>query len=257
MKDYIKVLDFIRKIGEFQLENFEELHVIETKANINDLVTEIDKESERRITEFIEENFPEHSILAEEGTEKEKSSEYKWIIDPLDGTVNYAHGFPIFAISMALQKNGEFLFGAIFAPKLDELFWAEKGKGAYLNQRRIHVSDCDSLDKALLATGFPYVRNGPYDNLQFFNHFYQITRGLRRPGSAAFDLACVAAGRLDGFWEFNLKPWDVAAAVGIVAEAGGKIIDLSSEEAGTAVVAGNEEMTALIYEELQKVKKSL
>ena len=257
MKELYKVLDFIKEIGDFQLENFEKIHVIETKSSIHDLVTDIDKESERRITEFLEEVFPEHSILAEEGTRKDKQSEYMWIIDPLDGTVNYAHGFPIFAISMALHKNDEFVFGAVYLPKLDELFWAEKGKGAYLNQRRIHVSDCESLEKALLATGFPYVRSGPYDNLQFFDHFYHITRGLRRPGSAAFDMACVAAGSVVGFWEFNLKPWDVAAAAGIIIEAGGKVLDLSSEEAGTAVVAGNEKMVSQIYAELRKVKPSL
>ena len=255
--DFLKILDFIKEIGKYQLDNFEKVHVIETKSNANDLVTEVDKESERRITEFIEENYPDHSIIGEEGTSKIKNSPYKWIVDPLDGTVNYAHGFPIFSISIALEKDDDFIFGAIYVPKLDEMFRAEKGKGAYLNDRKIKVSDCPELKQALVATGFPSQKSGPYDNIHYFNHMYRITRGLRRPGSAAFDLACVAAGRFDGFWEFNLKPWDIAAGVGIIAEAGGKVIDLSSKERGSTVVAGNSHISDEIYAELQKVNNLL
>lgn len=255
--DFLKVLDFIKEVGEYQLENFEKAHIIETKSNPNDLVTEVDKESERRLTEFIEANFPEHSIIGEEGTSKIKNSPYKWIVDPLDGTVNYAHGFPIFSISVALEKNDEFVFGAVYVPKLAEMFRAEKGKGAYLNDRKIKVSDCPSLSQALVATGFPSKKSGPYDNIHYFNHMYPITRGIRRPGSAAFDLVCIAAGRMDGFWEFSLKPWDVAAGVGIIEEAGGKVIDLSSEERGSTVIAGNSHISDEIYKELKKVNNLL
>jgi myo-inositol-1(or 4)-monophosphatase len=255
--DFTKVLNLIREVGEYQLENFEKAHIIETKSNVHDLVTEVDKESERRINEFLEREYPDHSVLGEEGTDRVGSSEYKWIVDPLDGTVNYAHGFPIFAISLALEKNGEFVFGAIYVPKLNEMYRAEKGKGAYLNDRKIQVSDCESLNEALVATGFPYVRSGPYDNIHYFNHMYRITRGIRRPGSAAFDLACVAAGRIDGFWEFNLKPWDAAAGMGIIREAGGKVIDLTSEERGTALTAGNSGICDEIYSELKKVNEML
>ncbi len=255
--DFLKMLDFIKEIGKYQLDNFEKVHVIETKSNANDLVTEVDKESERRITEFIEENYPDHSIIGEEGTSKIKNSPYKWVVDPLDGTVNYAHGFPIFSISVALEKDDDFIFGAIYVPKLDEMFRAEKGKGAYLNDYKIKVSDCPELSQALVATGFPSKKSGPYDNIHYFNHMYPITRGLRRPGSAAFDLACVAAGRIDGFWEFNLKPWDVAAGVGIIAEAGGRVIDLSSKERGTTIIAGNPNISDEIYMELKKVNDLL
>ena len=252
MTEYKKVLDFIKELGAYQLEHFETGHTIETKTNIHDLVTEVDTESERRIVEFIEANYPDHAILGEEGTDKKTQSQYQWIVDPLDGTVNYAHGFPIFAISMALEKNGEFVFGAIYAPKLQELYYAQAGRGAFLNDKPIGISQCQTLEEALLGTGFAYVRGGKYDNLQYFNHFYPISRGIRRPGSAAFDLACVAAGRLDGFWEFHLKPWDVAAGKGIIREAGGMIIDLSSEETGSSLVAGNKKMSSLIYAELKK-----
>lgn len=255
--DFNKVLNLIKEVGEYQLENFEKAHIIETKSNAHDLVTEVDKESEKMINEFLEKEYPDHSVLGEEGTDRVGDSEYRWIVDPLDGTVNYAHGFPIFSISIGLEKRGEFVFGAIYVPKLNEMYRAEKKKGAYLNDRRICVSDCQSLNEALVATGFPYVRSGPYDNIRYFNHMYPITRGIRRPGSAAFDLACVAAGRIDGFWEFNLKPWDAAAGIGIIKEAGGKVIDLSSKERGTSLVAGNPILCDELYLELQKVNDSL
>ena len=246
------LLEMIRSVGAYQLERFEQAHVVETKSNIHDLVTDVDRESEAKIVRFLEERYPGHSILGEEGTQDDRKSDFLWVVDPLDGTVNYAHGFPIFAISVALQFKGKPVLGAIYAPKLNEMFWAIKGMGAFLNDRKIHVSPCERLEEALVGTGFAYVRDGRFDNLKYFNHFYRITRGIRRPGSAALDLACVAAGRLDGFWEFNLQPWDVAAGILLIEEAGGTIIDLSSLEAGSALIAGNEVMVKNIFRELKK-----
>lgn len=262
-EEYRAILDLIKEVGDYQKDNLNKEHIIESKSNKNDLVTEVDKESERRIREFLLKNFPNDSILGEEGTNHQGTSDYTWIVDPLDGTVNYAHGFPIFAISVGLEKgrqglqSGDFVFGAIHVPMLNETFWAEKGRGAWLNGRQLKVTDCQSLDQALLATGFAYIRSGPYDNINYFNHMYKITRGIRRPGAAAFDLACVAAGRLDGFWEFNLSPWDVSAGKGIIEEAGGRVIDLSAADRGSSLVAGNAQLANKIYNELKIVNKSL
>ena len=262
-EEYRALLAMVQELGVYQKENLNKAHTIESKSSDYDLVTEVDKESERRIRNFLLKNFPKDSILGEEGTNHEASSGYTWIVDPLDGTVNYAHGFPIFAISIGLEKGreglkrGDFVFGLIHIPVLDETFWAEKGKGTWLNGKKISVTDCQDLDQALLATGFAYVREGPYDNIPFFNHMYKITRGIRRAGAAAFDLACVAAGRFDGFWEFNLSPWDVSAGMGIIEEAGGKIVNLSASDRGSSLIAGSKILSDKIYNELKKVNENL
>lgn len=193
-----------------------------------DLVTEIDMASEDLIVNIIKQRFPDHLILAEEGHRDEKGSGYKWIIDPLDGTTNYAHRFPFFCVSIGVEVDGEVMFGIVYDPLRDEAFTAEKGKGTYLNNKVISVSTTARLADSLLVTGFAYdVRESARNN---FNHFYNFSLksiGVRRTGSAALDLCYVASGRLDGFWEMNLSPWDTAAGYLIVREAGGKVTDFS------------------------------
>ena len=189
-----------------------------------DLVTEIDRESERLIVGYLLERFPDHGIIAEEGEYPPGKVPFRWIIDPLDGTTNYAHGFPWFCVSIGLESEGELLAGVIYSPMHDELFTATKGGGAFLNGQRLQVSARSPLAGTLLGTGFPYdCATDPANNFANFIGFQKGARGIRRAGAAALDLAYVAAGRLDGFWELKLKPWDVAAGVLLVREAGGTV----------------------------------
>ena len=181
---------------------------VELKGEIN-LVTEVDRICERKIIKIIEESFPEHNILTEETPMPERSSPYRWIIDPLDGTTNYTHGYPCFCTSIALELEGKVIVGAIYDPLLDELFTAQQGQGAFLNGARISVSATERLTEALLCTGFPYdLRESPVNNLDHFNNFIMGARAVRRDGSAALDLCYVAMGRFDGFWELKLNPWE-------------------------------------------------
>lgn len=210
------------------------------KDEVN-LVTEVDKLSEESILRIIKRNFPDYAILTEESEESipdgEKSkSIYRWVIDPLDGTTNYAHDFPMYCVSIALEKGGEIILGVVYNPNLDELFVAEKGKGAFLSKgsyhtedkQKISVSPTEELSQSLLATGFPYdIRKTKIDNLDHFANFYKKAQAVRRGGSAALDLCYLAMGRFDGFWELKLHPWDTAAGKLIVEEAGGKVTDFS------------------------------
>ena len=195
-----------------------------------DLVTEADRSSEKLIVERLTSTFPTHGIYGEEGTRRHMDREYRWYIDPLDGTTNFAHGFPVFCISMGLEhrpaglapdQDGELVAGIVYDPTRDELFAAQKGQGAWLNGRRIHVSRTDSLAEALLATGFPSRKRHASPNIHFYQEFTLRSHGVRRAGSAALDLAYVACGRMDAFWEFHLNPWDTAAGALLVLEAGG------------------------------------
>ncbi len=192
-----------------------------------DLVTEADIRAEMEIINIISEAFPNDHILAEEGGEKENASHHSkrtWLIDPLDGTTNFAHGFPFFAVSLALEERGELVLGVVYLPHMDELFCATKGGGAFLNQRPISVSRVEKIDEALVATGFPYDIHTKYRSvLDLFQKVIVKAQGVRRPGSAAIDLCYVAAGRFDAFWEEGLKPWDTAAGALIVREAGGRV----------------------------------
>lgn len=191
-----------------------------------DLVTDADRASEEAIVSAVRGTFPRHDIFAEEKDYGSFGSSYRWIIDPLDGTTNFAHGFPWFAVSIALEVEGEVVLGIVFNPFHRELFCAEKGKGAFLNEIQLQVSKTDRLDQALLATGFPYDRKkSPVNNYDHFVNFQQRAQACRRAGSASLDLAYTAAGRLDGYWEMKLNPWDVAAGKLIVEEAGGKTSD--------------------------------
>jgi len=189
-----------------------------------DLVTEVDRRCEELIVACLKGAFPEHSFLAEENSYQSGSLPFRWIVDPLDGTTNYAHGFPWFCVSIALEHDGKVLLGVIYHCMMDELFTAVRGGGAFLNGKRIHVSNREPLRKSLLATGFPYDRTRDNENnFDNFVNFQLASRAVRRAGAAALDLAYVAAGRLDGYWECKLKPWDVAAGSLLVVEAGGEV----------------------------------
>jgi len=195
-----------------------------------DLVTQIDTLSEKTIVAHIQSHFQDHQILAEEGNNQTSDSPYRWIIDPLDGTTNYAHRFPCFCVSIAVEYQKTIEIGVIYDPIRKELFVAEKGKGATLNQQPLSVSSRPILKEALLVTGFAYnLRDNPNNNLNHFSRLLMRAQGIRRMGSAALDLCYVAAGRLDGFWELNLKPWDTAAGSLILTEAGGQVTDFSGK----------------------------
>jgi myo-inositol-1(or 4)-monophosphatase len=188
-----------------------------------DLVTEADRKSEALIRERIAARWPNHDILGEENGLVDTGSEYRWYVDPLDGTTNFAHGFPVFCVSMALEYQEQRVAAVVYDPTRDELFAAEKGSGAFLNGQPIHVSQAANLQECLLATGFPSRKRHQNPNIHFYHQLTLLTHGVRRAGSAALDLCCVACGRFDGFWEFNLNPWDTAAGVLLVEEAGGTV----------------------------------
>lgn len=198
----------------------------------HDLVTAADRASEKLIVERLRGAFPTHSIVAEEGGGQQVSSEYTWYVDPLDGTTNFAHGFPVYNVSIGLEKAGELVAGVVFDPTRDEMFSAEQGSGAFLNGQRIHVSKASRLEDSLVATGFPSRRRHRNVNVHFYYQLAMLTHGVRRAGAAAVDLAYVACGRLDGFWEFGLNPWDMAAGLVILTEAGGRYTDMLGQPAG-------------------------
>ncbi len=197
----------------------------ETKGEF-DLVTAADRASEKLIVERLRSHFPSHGIVAEEGGGIDSSSEYCWFVDPLDGTTNFAHSFPFFNVTLGLAQAGEMIAGVVFDPVRQEMFTAERGAGAYLNNRRIRVSQCRRVADSLASTGFPSRKRHHNINIHFYYQLAMASHGVRRTGSAALDLAYVAAGRLDFFWEFGLKPWDMAAGTLLVAEAGGRVSDM-------------------------------
>jgi myo-inositol-1(or 4)-monophosphatase len=199
------------------------------QGTTTNLVTEIDRKSEAAIVQALSSAYPDHCILAEEGGETRKPSRCRWYVDPLDGTTNFAHGFPMFCVSIGLSVEDRMILGVVYDPLRNELFEAELGVGAFLNGNPIHVSTVDSLKKALLVTGFPYDHDGRQENLPYFGRFAIESQGVRRTGSAAIDLCYVAAGRIDGFWELGLNPWDVAGGSIIVTEAGGRITDFAGD----------------------------
>lgn len=254
MSEYLDLaVKLARQAGRLQMERLNETHSVEHKDD-DQLVTEVDKACERLIVEGIVANYPDHDIIAEEGTGERRDSTFTWHIDPLDGTTNYAHRFPFFGVSIGLEKRGELVMGTVYDPNRDELFAAEKGCGATLNEAPIHVSSVNRLKDALLATGFAYVdRSGSrVDNVDYFEAFLKTGRAVRRPGSASIDLAYVACGRLEGFWELNLKPWDMAAGALIIEEAGGKVTSFDGSRFdlyGTSILASN----SLIHEHMMAI----
>jgi len=191
-----------------------------------DLVTEADRASERLVVQRLLANYPDHSIVAEEGGGREGSSEYRWFVDPLDGTTNFAHGYPAFNVTLGLARGDEMIAGVVYDPLREEMFAAEKGSGAYLNDQKIRVSSAKRLADSLVSTGFPSRKRDQNINIHFYHQLAMSTHGVRRGGSAALDLSYVACGRLDGFWEFGLKPWDLAAGTLLVSEAGGRVSDM-------------------------------
>jgi myo-inositol-1(or 4)-monophosphatase len=218
-----------RAAGKVLVEGLRSEVEVQYKGEVN-LVTNIDRQAEALIVRTIQGRFSNHRIIAEEGHLSEGESPYRWIIDPLDGTTNYAHRFPFFCVSIGLEREGKILLGVVYDPVRSELFYAEQGKGATLNGRRIRVSSKLSLSESLLVTGFAYdIRVSQENNIDHFTRFSMRSQGVRRTGSAALDLCYVASGRFDGFWEMKLHPWDVAAGSLIVKEAGGEVSTFSGD----------------------------
>jgi myo-inositol-1(or 4)-monophosphatase len=224
MSEYLADLEPIaREAGALLMSYFDRHIKIEYKGDV-DLVTAADRASEKLIAERLHARWPQHGIVGEEGTRTDTSAEFRWYVDPLDGTTNFAHGYPVFCVSIALaRRDDEIEVGVLYDPTRNELFAAEHGRGATLNGNPIHVSKTTRLAESILGTGFPSQKRHKNPNIYFYQQITLRSHGVRRAGSAALDLANVAAGRYDGFWEFNLNPWDTAAGVLIVREAGGKV----------------------------------
>ena len=244
-----------RDAGRLLAERFGRNLRISNKSEL-DLVTESDLASERLIIDRIKTHYPRHAILAEESGASAPaggaSSEWRWIIDPLDGTTNYAHGYPCFCVSMGLEHQGRLQLGVVYDPMRDEVFSAERGEGAALNDKRIHVSSTPNLASALLCTGFPYDVRERSEFARHFSNFIMNAQGVRRDGAAALDLAYVAAGRFDGFWEEGLKPWDVAAGALMIEEAGGRVSNYANgplDIFNPPILASN----GLIHEQMMQV----
>ncbi len=249
MASYLETaVEIARESGAMLSNYFERRVAVELKGEY-DLVTEADRASEKLVVDRLQTHFPSHSIVAEEGGERKKSSEYCWYVDPLDGTTNFAHSFPVYNITLALERAGELVCGCIFDPTRQEMFACERGSGAYLNNRRIRVSKAAKLEDTLVATGFPSRRRHLNVNVHFYYQLAMFTHGVRRAGAAAIDLAYVASGRLDAFWEFNLNPWDMAAGILLVREAGGTVTDMHGDAPslrGPHIMADN----GLVHQEL-------
>lgn len=242
MTSYLGNVDYItasaeiaREAGALLQQHFAGRVTIEYKGEF-DIVTAADRASERLVVGRLRTRFPSHAIVSEEGGGVKKDSDYTWYVDPLDGTTNFAHRQPTFAVSLGLFHRGEPAVGIVFDPLRDELFSAERGSGAYLNHRRINVSETSSLAEGLFGTGFASAKRHKKVNVHFFHQISMLTHGVRRSGSAALDLCSVACGRLEGFWEFGLKPWDTAAGLLMVREAGGRYTDMRG---GTHALGGD------------------
>ncbi|MCX8044957.1 MAG: inositol monophosphatase [Desulfobacterota bacterium] len=217
----------LKQGGAVLRQHFGTIGAIEHKGKL-DLVTDVDRRSEEAVVTFLSREFPSCGILTEEQPEIKSGSKCRWILDPLDGTTNYAHGYPVFCVSLAFEQETSLLWAGVYDPMRDELFTATRGHGATMNNQPLRVSTIDRLDRALLCTGFPYdVHDSAENNLDYFAAFITTAQAVRRDGSAALDLCYVAAGRFDGFWEMKLKPWDIAAGCLIVTEAGGMVTDFT------------------------------
>jgi myo-inositol-1(or 4)-monophosphatase len=249
MSQFLETASEVAREAGNLIANYLERHIGYELKGESDLVTEADRASETLIVERISSRFPSHSILGEEGTSKTGSSDYKWYVDPLDGTTNFAHGFPVFNVSIGLERAGQMIAGVVYDPTRQELFAAELGSGAWLNNRRIHASAAKSLSVSLVATGFPSYNRHKNVNIHYYHQLAMLSHGVRRAGSAAIDLVYVACGRLDAYWEIGLKPWDMAAGSIIVSEAGGTISRMDGQPLdihGPNIVADNTK----IHEEL-------
>ena len=226
MKSFVEIAAEIARESGAVISEFARRRIGFELKGTYDLVTEADRASEQLIVERLHQQFPTHTIVAEEGGGNDGSSEYCWYVDPLDGTTNFAHGFPVYNVSLGLERCGEIVAGVIYDPTRDEMFQAELGSGAFLNGEPIHVTPTARIDDSLSATGFPSRKRHQSVNIHFYYQLAMMSHGVRRAGAAALDLAYVACGRLDFFWEFALKPWDVAAGSLLVREAGGLCTDM-------------------------------
>jgi myo-inositol-1(or 4)-monophosphatase len=253
MNQFLEVaIETAREAGAILRAEFGRPKTISYKGEV-DIVTESDRRSEAMIVERLRRHFPDHAIIAEEGSNSAAAgSRYCWHVDPLDGTTNFAHGYPCFAVSIGLTEDGEPIAGAVFNPIADELFTAARGEGAYLNGKPIRVSSIERLAHSLVATGFPTHQRKRSANMEYYWEFTLRSHGVRRDGSAALDLCSVACGRFDAFWEFRLNSWDTTAGVLLVREAGGKVTDLAGESyrpGGFVVLASN----GSIHEEMRDI----
>jgi myo-inositol-1(or 4)-monophosphatase len=251
-----------RRAGELMIRQLNRLESLEiTEKSRNEYVTEVDRIAEDAIIEVIYDHYPDHSILAEESGQR-GSNEFQWIIDPLDGTTNFIHGFPVFAVSIAVTHNGQLEHGVVYDPLRQEIFTASRGQGAQVDGRKIRVSKRPSMQHSLIATGFPYRGDKEHlDNyLEMLKSVIEVSAGIRRPGSAALDLCYVAAGRVDGFWELGLNIWDIAAGALMIKEAGGRISDFHGTDAylqSGDVVAGSPKIYAGLSKLLAPHAKNL
>lgn len=254
--DLIKIQEtaiaWAKEVGKIHLSYFRGSNLgIETKSNIYDVVTRADKEGEAFLLGEIQRVFPGHAVLGEESGAHAGTGDYLWVVDPLDGTNNFSQGLPVFTVSIGLQYKGQAVVGVVYAPYFDELYTAVRGKGAWLNGRQIHVSQKSKLEESILGTGFPYDKDvNPDNNSANLSAILPHLRGIRRMGSAAYDLACVAAGFLDGYWELSLQPWDMCAGGLLVEEAGGIVIPFR-ENRGISIIAGNPVLVAEIKEKIK------
>jgi myo-inositol-1(or 4)-monophosphatase len=256
MNQYLEVaIEAAREAGAMLRETFDQPKNISYKGEV-DLVTESDRRAEALILAKLRKHFPAHDLVAEEGTGSSAGSPYVWHVDPLDGTTNFAHGYPCFAASIGLVENGEPLVGVVFDPVGDELFTAARGEGAFLNGKPMRVSTVETLSRSLVATGFPTHQRKNSANMEYYWEFTLRTHGVRRDGSAALDLCSVAAGRFEAFWEFRLNSWDTAAGILLVREAGGMVTDLAGQPylpGGVAMLASN----GLVHQEARQVISSV
>ncbi|MGM0419798.1 MAG: inositol monophosphatase family protein [Bacillota bacterium] len=242
-----EIEDWAKEVGSFQMKSFQQKIKVASKEQKIDLVTEVDKKSEEMLINKIEKAYPKHSILAEEGGSKKSNSPYRWVIDPLDGTVNYVHGFPIFAISIALLYEDRPEYGLVYLPYFDDVYSASRGEGSFYNEEKMQVETEYKLADAVIATGFPYTHQESNQALEIFSRVLPKVGGIRRTGAAAYDLCQVAKGIFSGFWEIELKPWDIAAGMLLIEEAGGIVTDFAGDlivNSSSEVVAGSREINS-------------
>ena len=255
-KNYLEAaIEIAQEAGGILREEFDRPPSIRYKGDA-DLVTQADKRSERCIVERLNKYFPDHGIVAEEGTGRDTTSEFRWHVDPLDGTTNFAHKYPCFSVSMGLAQGDQIIAGVVFNPYYNELYAAARGQGATLNGKPIHVSRVDTLAASLLCTGFPAHKRVASPNIHYYWDFTLRSHGVRRDGSAALDLAAVAAGRFEAFWEFGLNKWDVAAGILLIEESGGKVTDFAGQPyqlGGPMILATN----GLIHDETRQVAEDI
>lgn len=256
MSEYLEAaVEIAREAGAILREGFERPKTITYKGEV-DLVTESDRRSEELVVSRLKKRFPDHGIVAEEGSGAATSTKYCWHVDPLDGTTNFAHGYPCFAVSIGLVEDGKPIVGVVFNPVANELFTAVRGEGAFLNEKRIRVSPVEKLANSLVATGFPTHLRKKSSNMEYYWQFTLRTHGVRRDGSASLDLCSVACGRFDAYWEFGLSSWDTAAGILLVEEAGGTVSDLAGQPyrlGGPSLISSN----GRIHAELQEVAGSI